>query len=165
MNRCVESSNLLSQGKWYLVLLMLYFFYFLFLGLRQWHMEVPRLGVDSEPQLLACTTATAMQDPSHICSSHHSSWQCQVLSPLSEARDWTRNLMVPNQIHFCCAMMRTPLPMLYEFRLLMEPAFDLFLDIFPTSLQVGVSTFIIPLCVSITAFLFCCMLAWSHIYI
>ena len=29
-------------------------------------MEVPRLGVESEPQLPAFATATAMQDPSHI---------------------------------------------------------------------------------------------------
>ena len=32
----------------------------------------------------------------------HSSWQRQLLNPLSEARDRTRNLMVPNWIHFCC---------------------------------------------------------------
>ena len=30
-------------------------------------MEVPRLGVEPELQLLAYTTATAMLDPSHIC--------------------------------------------------------------------------------------------------
>ena len=30
-------------------------------------MEVPRLGVESELQLLACTTATATQDLSHVC--------------------------------------------------------------------------------------------------
>ena len=34
-----------------------------------WHMEVPRLGVKLELQLLAYTTATAMQDPSYICDS------------------------------------------------------------------------------------------------
>ena len=32
-----------------------------------WHMEVPRLGAESELQLLAYTIATAMKDPSHIC--------------------------------------------------------------------------------------------------
>jgi len=32
-------------------------------------------------------TATAMPDPSHICDLHHSSWQCQILNPLSKARD------------------------------------------------------------------------------
>ena len=35
------------------------FIYFVFLGPHPWHMEVPRLGVESELQLLACTTATA----------------------------------------------------------------------------------------------------------
>ena len=35
------------------------------------------------------TTATAMRDPSRICDLHHSSEQCWILNPLSEARDWT----------------------------------------------------------------------------
>ena len=34
-----------------------------FLGLHQRHMEVPRLGVESELQLPASTTATAMWEP------------------------------------------------------------------------------------------------------
>ena len=34
-------------------------------------MEVPRLGVESELQLPAYTTATATLDPSHICDLHH----------------------------------------------------------------------------------------------
>ena len=33
---------------------------FSFLGLHLWHMEVTRLGAESEPQLLASATATAM---------------------------------------------------------------------------------------------------------
>ena len=42
-------------------------FYFIgFLGLYLQHMEVPRLGVELELQLLAYTTATATQDLSHI---------------------------------------------------------------------------------------------------
>ena len=47
---------------------MLFYFillYFVFLGPHLRHMEVPRLGVESELQLLA--TATAMPDQSHIC--------------------------------------------------------------------------------------------------
>ena len=35
------------------------------------------------------TTATAMPDPSRICDLHHSSQQCWILNPLSEARDGT----------------------------------------------------------------------------
>ena len=56
-------------------------------------MEVPRLGVKSEMQLPAYTTATATWDRSHVCSLHHSSWQRQILNPPSEARDQTRILM------------------------------------------------------------------------
>ena len=41
--------------------------------------EVPRPGVESELQLPAYTTATAMLDPSHICNLHHSSWQRLVI--------------------------------------------------------------------------------------
>ena len=38
-------------------------FFFVFLGPHLWHLEVPRLGVESELQLPACTTATATLDP------------------------------------------------------------------------------------------------------
>ena len=47
----------------------------LLLGLLSWHMEVPRLGVESELQLPAYITATAMPDPSCVCDLHHSSRQ------------------------------------------------------------------------------------------
>ena len=50
-------------------------------------MEVPGLGIKSEVQLPACTTATATLDLSHICDPSHSLWQHQILNPLSEARD------------------------------------------------------------------------------
>ena len=53
---------------------------------------VTYLGVQSELQLLANTTATAMQDPSRICDLHHSSQQCQSLNPLRKAWDQTQNL-------------------------------------------------------------------------
>ena len=54
---------------------------FFLLELHLWHMEVPGLGVKSELHLQAYTTATAMQDLSHICDIH------QILNPLSEASD------------------------------------------------------------------------------
>ena len=50
-------------------------------------MEVPRLGVKLELQLLAYTTATAMKDLSCVCDLHHSSGQCPVLNPLSHNRN------------------------------------------------------------------------------
>ena len=40
------------------------YIFFWFLGP---HLEVPRLGVESELQLLTTATATATRDPSHIC--------------------------------------------------------------------------------------------------
>ena len=42
-------------------------FFFSFLGLHHWHMEVLRLWVKLELQLPAYTTAIAMQDPSGVC--------------------------------------------------------------------------------------------------
>ena len=59
-------------------------------------MEVPRLGVELELQLPAYATATATQDPNHVCDL------------LSEARDRTHNLVVPSLIRFCCATIETP---------------------------------------------------------
>ena len=57
-------------------------------------MEVARLGVESELQLLAYARATATWDPSRVCDLHHSSQQCRILKPLSKGRDRTRSLMV-----------------------------------------------------------------------
>ena len=56
-------------------------------------MEVPRLGVESELQLPAYTTATAMRDLSLVFNLHHSSQQGQIPDPLSEARDRTHVLI------------------------------------------------------------------------
>ena len=67
-----------------------------------------QLGVESELQLLACTTATATQELSCVFDLHHSSRQHRILNPLSEARDRTCNLIVPRWIHFRCATTGTP---------------------------------------------------------
>ena len=56
-------------------------------------MEVSRPRGKLELQLLAYITATATWDPSCLCDLHHSSWQCWILNPLSEARDRTCVLM------------------------------------------------------------------------
>ena len=50
-------------------------------------MEVPRLGVILELQLLAYITATAMRDLSPVYDLHYSSQQHWILNPLSKARD------------------------------------------------------------------------------
>ena len=54
-----------------------FFLFFVFLGPRPRHMEVPRLGV--KPELLLPTYSMAPQDLSHVCHLHHSSWQRQIL--------------------------------------------------------------------------------------
>ena len=77
-----------------------FFFFLFFLGLHLQHMEVPRLGAKSEIQLLAYTTAIATQDPSRVCDLYYSSLQCQMLNPLSEARDRTWIFMDPTQVQY-----------------------------------------------------------------
>ena len=86
--------------------------FFFLLGLPPQLLEVPRLGVESELQQPVCATAIATQDLSCTCNLYHSSWQCQILNPLIEARDQTHNLTVSSVIHFLCATMRTPLHVL-----------------------------------------------------
>ena len=71
-------------------------------------MEAPRLGVKLELWLPAYTTATATQDPSHICNLHHRSQQYWILDPLSKARDRICVLMDTSQVHYCWAMTGTP---------------------------------------------------------
>ena len=75
-------------------------FTFVFLGPHPWHMEVPRIGVESELQLIAYTRATAKQGLNRVCNLHHSSQQGQILNPLSKARDRTSILMDASQIRF-----------------------------------------------------------------
>ena len=79
-------------------------------GPHSQHMAVPRLGVKLEPQLpaTATATATATRDPSCVCDLHHSSWQCQIPNPLSEARDRTHILTDTRQNHFLCTTKGAP---------------------------------------------------------
>ena len=65
-------------------------FFLPFLGLHPWHMQARGL--------IGAVAA----------SLHHSLQQCQILNPLSEARDQTRNLMDTSQIHFHRATIGTP---------------------------------------------------------
>jgi len=57
----------------FLFLLFYLFIFACFLGLHLWPIEVPRLGVKLEQQLLAYTTATATPHLSHVCNLHHKS--------------------------------------------------------------------------------------------
>ena len=61
-------------------------------------MEVPRLGVKSEVQLPAYTTAPAIRDSSRICDLYHTLWQRWILNPLNKARDQTCLLLDISQV-------------------------------------------------------------------
>ena len=86
-----------------------FFVVVVFLRSHLWHMEVPRLEVELELQLLAYTTATATRDLSHIFNLHHSSQQHQILNPLSGARDRTHVLMDISRVRYHWTTMGIPL--------------------------------------------------------
>ena len=71
-------------------------------------MEVSRLGVESELQLPAYTTATAVWDLCYVCDLYHSSQQRWILNPLMEARDWTCILMDTSLVPYHWATTGTP---------------------------------------------------------
>ena len=88
---------------------LFYFFWLLSLwGPHLWCVEVPRLG-----GLMGTIAAGLCHSHSNTISKLHlwptySSRQCRILNPLSKARDWIHNIMVPSWIGFCCAMTGTP---------------------------------------------------------
>ena len=87
-----------------------FFFFFLFLF---WATPVAYISSQARGrirlQLPAYPTATATGDPSRSCDLYHSSQQCQIFNPLSEARDQICILMDDSQIHFHWATTETPL--------------------------------------------------------
>ena len=110
-NACLPESlenDLLNLQKSFQFLALAQIFFFFFLWPYLQYMEIPRLGVESELQLLAYATATATRDPSRVCDLHHSSRQHQILNPLNEARDGARVLMDASWDRFRCATMGLP---------------------------------------------------------
>ena len=75
-----------------------FFFSFVFLGLHPRHMEVLRLGVESELQLPVYAIAMGTLDLSPFCELSHSSQQHRVFDPLSEVRDRTHILLNNSQV-------------------------------------------------------------------
>ena len=74
-----------------LIFTLFYFYLFLsffLLGPHQQHMEIPRLGVQSDLLLPAYARATATPDPSFVCDLHHSSGNAG--SPTHWARPGTK---------------------------------------------------------------------------
>ena len=76
-----------------------FFFFVFFFRADLQPMEVPKLGVESELQLLAYTTATATLDLSRVCDLHYRPWQCQILNSVSEAGDQTQVLWDTSRVH------------------------------------------------------------------
>ena len=89
----------------FLILIFLIFYFLLFKAAPAAYGNSQARG---RIRATAYATATAIPDPSYVCDLHHSSWQCRILNPLSEAGDGTCNLMAPSRIRVCCATMRTP---------------------------------------------------------
>ena len=97
----------LNHSAFFFFYLFIYLFIYI-LGLRFWHMEIPRLGVESELQLLTYTTATSMWGPSHVGDLRHGSQQHRIPNPLNEVRDETGILMDTSRIHCHWATTGTP---------------------------------------------------------
>ena len=109
---------LFSVAKTFNIFSFLFFFFFslfVFLGPHRRQMDVSRVGALLQLWPPAFATDTATPDPSCICSLHHSLQQCWILNPLSKARDWTSDLMVPSWIHFCCALTGTSSSLFFFF--------------------------------------------------
>jgi len=104
----LSCSSGINQGNIQLTLHICFFIFIfifsVFLGPYLRHMEIPRLGVASELQLLSAT-ATAMWDPSHGFDLHHSS---RILNPL-KARNQTHVLMDASRVHYCWTTTGTPI--------------------------------------------------------
>ena len=104
---CILQMQFFLQFSYSSVLSLVFLFCFCFiLGPNPQHMEVLRLGVESELYLLAYATSTP--DPSCIRDLHHSSWQRQILNLLSRAKDQICTLIDTSQIDFCCTTRGTP---------------------------------------------------------
>ena len=108
----------LSQRTFLTAVVVGFLALFGFLGLEVRHIDVPRLGVRSELQLLTCATATAAQDLSDICNLHHSSPQRRILNPLMRTRGLTHIFMDTSHLHYRWA---TPgIPSLYFLKRLLS---------------------------------------------
>ena len=75
------------------------FYVFLGLHLRHGGSQVRGL-IGAAAVATATATATATQDLSLIYDLYHSLWQCQILNPLTKARDGTHILMDTSQVPY-----------------------------------------------------------------
>ena len=68
---------------------------FIYLWLHQWHMEVPRWGVESAHHSHSNARSQHVSDLHH----KHSSQQCHILNPLTGAMDQICVFMCTSQLH------------------------------------------------------------------
>ena len=87
----------------FVLLLLLLLLLLCFLGIWKFQVEGSSPSCSCRP----CVTAPATQDLSRVCDLHHSSGQCQIINPLSRAKDQTCILMDTSQFCFHGAT-RTP---------------------------------------------------------
>ena len=102
-----DTMHILCQPYFYYFFFPSFLFFFFLMLFRTASVayrisKAPKLGVrvESELKLQAYTIAIATLDLSHISDLDHSSQQCWIPGPLSEARDQTLILMETGQIHF-----------------------------------------------------------------
>ena len=90
---------------------LFFFVLFVFFVFSLFTAATAAYGGSQARRLIGAVAAGLYQNHSNTRSEpflRHSSWQCQILNPLSEARNRTCNLRVPSRIRFCCATMGTP---------------------------------------------------------
>ena len=100
---CQGVNNNLDLWKRELNFIIIIFYFFRALPCGIW--KFPGKGSN---QLQLPATATATPDPSHFCKLHHSSLQCRILDPLSEARDQTHIFRDASQVRSHCATTGIP---------------------------------------------------------
>ena len=101
-----------------------YFLFFFFSCLFAPSTAAPSACGDSQAWGLigaVASRATATRDPSHICNLHHSSWQHQILNPLSKAGDRSCILMDAVWAHYCWATIELQKEMSIHILLVLAP--------------------------------------------
>jgi len=94
-----------NKNEWHILDWPIIIIFFFFLRAA----PMAHRGSQARGWIGAYTRATATWDWSCFCNPHHSSQQCQILNPLSKARDRTCSVfMDTSQIHFHWATMGTP---------------------------------------------------------
>ena len=80
-----------------------------FLGPHLWHAKFPAWARGCRScSCWPTPQATAVRGLSRICDLRHSSWQRQILNPVSEARDGTRIFMDSGPFHYQRAIRGSP---------------------------------------------------------